>query len=149
MTAIYLGHASLRASCGLPGATHWLPMSKPENVRRPKSEPPPRRAASQLLFVLAPGGVYRAAASPRRRCALTAPFHPCLCLRSRAAIGGLLSVALSMGSHPPAVSRHPALRCPDFPQAFRPRPSVRLCQGTLYLFKLYVLIFTLSKNMTN
>jgi len=42
--------------CGLPGA---------------------RRAASALLLGLAPGGVCLAAASPRRRCALTAPFHPC------------------------------------------------------------------------
>src|SRR3954466_14039285 len=31
-----------------------------------------------VLFGLAPGGVCLAAVSPRRRCALTAPFHPCL-----------------------------------------------------------------------
>jgi len=30
-------------------------------------------------------------------------------------IGGLLSVALSMGSLPPGVTRHPALWSPDFP----------------------------------
>src|SRR5262249_536870 len=35
---------------------------------------------------------------------LTAPFHPYLCGRSRR--GGLLSVALSLGSPPAAVSRH-------------------------------------------
>jgi hypothetical protein len=59
-------------------------------------------------------------ALPRPRCALTAPFHPCLCL---AAIGGLFSVALSVAlgdganhrSLRPAVSRHPALWSPDFP----------------------------------
>ncbi len=39
-------------------------------------------------------------ALPRSRCALTAPFHPC---HSR---GGLLSVALSLGSPPPDVIRH-------------------------------------------
>jgi hypothetical protein len=33
------------------------------------------------------------------------------------AIGCIFSVALSLGSPPPAVSRHPALRCPDFPPA--------------------------------
>ena len=42
------------ATCGLPG---------------------PRRAGSSVLLGLAPGGVCLAAASPRRRCALTAPFH--------------------------------------------------------------------------
>jgi len=31
-----------------------------------------------ILLGLASGGVYPAAASPRRWCALTAPFHPCL-----------------------------------------------------------------------
>src|ERR1700743_3544277 len=30
-----------------------------------------------VLLGLASGGVCLAAASPRRRCALTAPFHPC------------------------------------------------------------------------
>src|SRR5262249_24530510 len=39
---------------------------------------------------------------PKARCALAAPFHPC-CGRSRS---GLFSVALSLGSPPPAVSRH-------------------------------------------
>src|SRR5204863_1413318 len=32
-----------------------------------------------VLLGLASGGVCLAAVSPRRRCALTAPFHPCLC----------------------------------------------------------------------
>src|SRR3954453_20707825 len=32
-----------------------------------------------VLLGLASGGVCPAAVSPRRRCALTAPFHPCLC----------------------------------------------------------------------
>ncbi len=38
--------------------------------------PGSQRAASTILFVLAPDGVYLAAASPRHWCALTAPFHP-------------------------------------------------------------------------
>src|SRR5579862_5654718 len=46
------------------------------------------------------------------RCALTAPFHPC---RSRfpqgdRKVGGVFSVALSLGSPPPAVNRHRVLR---------------------------------------
>ena len=47
---------------------------------------------------------------PPARCALTAPFHPYL------QAGGLFSVALSVGSRPPGVTWHPALRSPDFPR---------------------------------
>jgi hypothetical protein len=52
---------------------------------------------------------------PAARCALTAPFHPYLCSAS-GAIGGLLSVALSVASRRPGVTRHPALRSSDFPR---------------------------------
>ena len=60
--------------------------------------PGPRRAGSSVLLGLAPGGVCLAAASPWRRCALTAPFHLCLCAphvwpRHRRSV----SVALSRG----------------------------------------------------
>ncbi len=59
------------------------------------------------LFGLAPGGVYPAAAvtgSAVRSCRPVSPLpsaHGCPC-----ASGGLFSVALSLGSPPPAVSRH-------------------------------------------
>src|SRR3954451_3087939 len=50
---------------------------------------------------------------PSPRCALTAPFHP---YRAPCeALGGLLSVALSVGSRPPGVTWHPIRRSPDFP----------------------------------
>ena len=52
---------------------------------------------------------------PRVRCALTAPFHPYLC-RIAAAIGGLLSAALSVDSRRPGVTWHRALWSPDFPR---------------------------------
>jgi len=45
---------------------------------------------------------------PGARCALTAPFQPCP--PPRGGVGGLLSVALSLGSHPPGVTRHPCFR---------------------------------------
>ena len=49
-------------------------------------------------------------------CALTAPFHPCLCsLPREGAIGGLLSVALSVASRRLGVTQHPARWSPDFP----------------------------------
>jgi len=65
---------------------------------------------------------------PSPRCALTAPFHP---YRPSAAftikdLGGLFSVALSVGSRPPGVTWHLIRRSPDFPPSlcldgFHPR----------------------------
>src|SRR6267378_5245516 len=82
---------------------------------------------------------------PRHRdrwCALTAPFHPCpqraVACAIRAPVGGLLSVALSVGSRPLGVTQHLALWSSDFPRpvasvpacaaasAFRPRSPGRL-----------------------
>ncbi len=56
---------------------------------------------------------------PKARCALTAPFHPYRrsASTSEPRDGGMFSVALSCESPRPAVSRHPALRSPDFPLA--------------------------------
>lgn len=68
------------------------------------------------LFGLAPGGVCRALRRwPRRRCALTAPFHHHHA-RLATPFGCLLSVALSVGSRRPGVTWHPALWSPDFPR---------------------------------
>ena len=67
-----------------------------------------------FLFGLAPGGVYHAAACCHLRGALL-PHHFTL---TRVAAGGMLSVALSVGSRPPGVTWHPALRSPDFPLPF-------------------------------
>ncbi len=50
---------------------------------------------------------------PAARCALTAPFHPYR--QRKRCLGGLLSVALSVGSHPPGVTWRSALWSPDFP----------------------------------
>jgi len=54
---------------------------------------------------------------PGSRCALTAPFHPCRPPRpcGPEVLGGLLSVALSVGSRPPGVTWHLIRRSPDFP----------------------------------
>ena len=49
---------------------------------------------------------------PPTRCALTAPFHPYQHCCQR--FGGLLSVALSVGSRPPGVTWHPARRARTF-----------------------------------
>ena len=50
---------------------------------------------------------------PVARCALTAPFHPYR--PTRTPVGGLFSVALSVGSRPPGVTWRPVRRSPDFP----------------------------------
>ena len=50
---------------------------------------------------------------PVARCALTAPFHPYR--PTHAGVGGLLSVALSVGSRLPGVPWRSALWSPDFP----------------------------------
>ena len=50
---------------------------------------------------------------PPTRCALTAPFQPYR--PPERGLGGVFSVALSVGSRPPGVTWHPALWSPDFP----------------------------------
>ena len=97
---IHLGHASPHASSGLPGNTRG------------------RRAAAA-----------RAACFPIWPCSgWGLPCH-CCCQQRGALLphlftlagpawrdlGGMFSVALSVGSHPPGVTWHPVLRSPDFP----------------------------------
>src|SRR5438105_15579930 len=54
-------------------------------------------------LVLLPVGLAVPPLLPRTRCALTAPFQPCRGFRP---VGGVISVALSLGSPPPDVIRH-------------------------------------------
>ena len=65
----------------------------------------PARLAGRPYSVLLPVGFTLPPSLPRPRCALAAPFRPCRRGASPCA-GGLFSVALSLGSPPPAVSRH-------------------------------------------
>ena len=118
---IHLGRLS-------PGASRDLPGWRRGNAPGPKARHP--------YSVLLPVGFTLPPLSPGARCALTAPFHPC---RPRGA-GGLLSVALSLGSRPPGVTRHrvsvePGLSSPgpgpgaairpSGPQALRPLAANR------------------------
>ena len=66
----------------------------------------PRLPACRPYSVLLPVGFTLPPLSPGARCALTAPFHPYppVCRSTQA--GGLLSVALSLESPPPGVTRH-------------------------------------------
>ena len=56
---------------------------------------------------------------PGARCALTAPFHPYLWAGLTNPIGGVFSVALSVGSRRPGITWRPALWSPDFPPRVR------------------------------
>ena len=79
---------------------------------------------------------------PPTRCALTAPFHPYRPYPLPGSLGGLFSVALSVGSRPPGVTWHPDPPEPGLsstPQPMRAqrlpgrlqRATIRACAGRL------------------
>ena len=99
---------------------------------RPGNQPAPtfsRTPGPSSLLGLAPGGVYRAAdvaADAVRSCRTLSPL-PAGWPKPTPA-GGLLSVALSLGSPPPGVTRHrvpvePGLSSPASPAGAAIRPS--------------------------
>jgi hypothetical protein len=104
---IHLGHTSPCASSDLPGS----PCGQQERARKLARFP---------IWSCSRWGLPCRRMLPPARCALTAPFHPYLQAACRerhtAHIGGLLSVALSVGSRPPGVTWHLALWSPDFPR---------------------------------
>ncbi len=98
VTAIPLGRPS-------PGASSNQPERQGQRMR-PRSSP--KAQAHRSYSVLLPAGLAVPPTLPPARCALAAPFHtypqakrPCGPLAG----GGLLSVALSLGSPPPDVIR--------------------------------------------
>ncbi len=116
--AIPLGHSLPSASCdrperrreGSPGISGYF------------------RNACRSYLVLLPVGFSLPPPSPAARCALTAPFHPCRPRGFPRRAGGILSVALSLGSPPPGVTRHrtsvePGLSSPRHRRRAAIRPS--------------------------
>ncbi len=91
-TAIHLGCTSPRTSGGLPGSGAGRAIAP--------------------LFGLAPGGVCHAVPVTRNAVRSYRTFSP---LPVLADVGGMFSVALSVGSRRPGVTWHPALWSPDFP----------------------------------
>ena len=81
--------------------------SRPTRTPEPATALPALRPAQRPYSVLLRAGLAMPSPLPGPRWALTPPFHPCLWLRAlRAeAAGGLLSVALSLGSPPAGVTR--------------------------------------------
>src|SRR5579862_2908398 len=87
-------------------------------------------AACRSYLVLLPVGFSLPPTLPPARCALTAPFHPCRPCRpmtGRHGLGGVFSVALSLGSPPPAVNRHRTSVEPGLssPGAQAPKAAIR------------------------
>src|SRR5262245_42565013 len=114
MGIIRLGAALLRRSSALPARSH-----SEECFGRAALDGAPIRACSGR-------GLPRRRSPGCRAWALTPRFQPCLILpaprlsqrvRGSAAIGGVVSVALSLGFPRVAVSDLPALWSPDFPPA--------------------------------
>ena len=112
--AIPLGRPLLDASRDRPG--------------RRRGNPRAGCPACRPYLVLLPVGFAMPLALPLARWALTPPFHPYLTgdPPKRGQPGGLLSVALSLGSPPPAVSRHRVSVEPGLssPLAERSHPAV-------------------------
>src|SRR5208283_1373072 len=106
-TAIHLGRT-------LPPASRDQPGRRTGN----RSAPMLTHGAGHPYSVLLPVGFTLPSLLPERRCALTSPFHPYPGRTRRRYV----SVALSLGSPPPAVSRHrisvePGLSSRGFPPA--------------------------------
>ncbi len=111
-----LGRRLPNASSGLPGGSGEPPF------RRPDRGLPGRRRLP--IWPCSGWGLPSSRCHHRDWCALTAPFHPYPARRR----GGLLSVALSVGLPPLAVSQHPALRSPDFPPR---RPACAVAEAII------------------
>ncbi len=87
--------------------------------------------AMARLFGLAPDGVYPATSVAGSAVRSYRTFSP---LPALARLGGIFSVALSVGSRLPAVSRRLALWSPDFPPRIAPQRSPGPLRGELYSF---------------
>ena len=113
--AIHLGRPSPNSSSRPTRTAAQKPACELAFARRPYS-------------VLLPVGFTLPWPLPAMRCAFTAPFHP---YRLHTG-GGLLSVALSLGSPPPAVNRHRVSVEPGLSSPRRVSPLSRSCHPTVW-----------------
>ena len=110
------------------GGDHSSSPAVARGVQRPTRGLRPGQPRTPPYLVLLRVGFSLPALSPGRRCALTAPFHPCR--PGFPGLGGVFSVALSLGSPPLAVSQHTALGVRTFlpgPDDEPRRPPGLLC----------------------
>src|SRR5690348_1285646 len=73
------------------------------HLARPTRAATRKRITCRPYLVLLPVGLAKPFLLPGPRCALTAPFQPCRTFR---VLGGVISVALSLGLPPADVIRH-------------------------------------------
>ena len=85
-------------------------LSRPDVAAQVQAMPRTRRAAACVLIRILHQMGFTARTSRQAVGELLPPFHP-----YRTEMRRYISVALSLESPPPAVSRHPALWCSDFP----------------------------------
>ena len=88
----------IHLGCSLPNTSCNLPERQCGNSLVGK-------ATRRSYLVLLPVGFTMPTLLPELRCALTTPFHPYL-IDNNHHQGGFLSVALSLGSPPPGITRH-------------------------------------------
>ena len=100
------------------------------------------RGACRSYLVLLPVGFSLPPPLPATRCALTAPFHPCRPPACRKRAGGVLSVALSLGSPPPGVTRH---RTSVEPGLSSPRAPAKSGHPTVWQQEIWAAAVALSK----
>src|SRR5580704_16876469 len=100
------------------------------------------RNACRSYLVLLPVGFSLPPPLPAARCALTAPFHPCRPRGFPKRAGGILSVALSLGSPPPGVTRH---RTSMEPGLSSPRATAESGHPTVWHSRIWVAARPLSK----
>src|SRR3569832_316366 len=109
------------------GDGHSSGMRVATHLTRPTRTATRKRVTCRPYLVLLPVGLALPPQLPETRCALTAPFQPCRTFR---VLGGVISVALSLGSPPPAVNRHRVSVEPGLSSTQRlrndPRPSGHL-----------------------
>ena len=106
---------SVPAAARAAGGDHSSSPAVARGVQQPTRGPRPGQPQTPPYSVLLRVGFSLPAVSPRRRCALTAPFHPCHPRSLPREFGGVFSVALSLRSPSLAVNQHAALWSPDFP----------------------------------
>src|SRR5215468_4300337 len=111
--AIPLGRSSPSASCDRPERRREGSPGTPEMFG----------SACRSYLVLLPVGFTLPPPLPAARCALTAPFHPCRPLPRGQRARRCVSVALSLGSPPPGVTRHRASVEPGLSSLRRVNPA--------------------------
>jgi len=113
---------------GFPGGSHSSGIAVADDLKR-STRRRGRAGLNASLFDLAPHGVYPAASVTGSAVGSYPTISP---LPGPKTIGGVFSVALSVGSLLPAVSRRAALWSPDFPPRHKAAATARSPPPSMY-----------------